>query len=432
MKIFGFDIGWSKAQGTTLSINQVIERLDAASRLASGVSVTPDTAMQSPTVQAIVQAVSRRIASLPIRVYEEDRTGAKITRKELPDHSVAKLMRRPNDVSDAVTFWLDATSNLIRWGNVYFIKRQGATGPIRSLQPFGPAGVDVRAEGEDGQSLIYKKNQEEFPASRVMHARGPARNGFRGDSPVMDVREAIGLEIAAERMGSSVFGNNAAPGIVFKFVEGFAGFKSAEERDKFVEEFQSRYSRATDRFRAMVLPKGMDMADPIAIEAEKAQFLQTRQFQRSVIAGAFGIPPHLVGDLTRGTYNNVEHQGIDFINAVVLPHCRIFEAAMERSLLSDEDRRAGVIIRFDLAAAMRGDFKTHQEGLNLQRMAGVINANEWRQAIGMNPIPGEDGNVYYTQGPSGQNAGGTNTPPAGKPKPEDNEEPQDENGNDPV
>lgn len=427
MRVFGFELWGSKAHGNTLSINQVIERLEAATRASSGVSVTPDSAMRSPTVQAIVQSVSRRIASLPIRVYDESRTGQTITRKELPDHSLAKLLRKPNQVSDAVTFWLDATSNLIRWGNVYFVKSRGSTGPIRALIPFGPGDVEIKAAGDDGQTLVYKLGAVEEPADRIMHARGPARDGIKGDSPVMDVREAIALEIAAERMGGSVFGNNAAPGIVFKFVEGFAGFRTDEERQKFVDEFQRRYAQSSARFSAMVLPKGMDMAEPIAIEAEKAQFLQTRQFQRTVIAGAFGVPPHLVGDLTRGTYNNVEHQGIDFISAVVLPYCRIFEAAMERALLSDEDRRAGIIIRFDLTEAMRGDFKSQQEGLNLQRMAGVINANEWRQAIGMNPIPGEDGKIYYTQGPSGQNAGGSNTPPA--PKPEDetddgNPEPQ--------
>jgi hypothetical protein len=156
--------------------------------------------------------------------------------------------------------------------------------------------------------------------------------------------------------------------------------------------------------------------DTIDIDNEKAQFLATRQYQRTVIAGAFGVPPHLVGDLSRGTFNNVEQQSLDFVINVVLPYARMLEAAMERSLLTPEDRRAGIIIRFNLDAALRGDFKSRQEGLNIQRQAGVINANDWREHEDMNPISEEDGGEeYWRKGPSGQSA----EPPANGDPPAD-------------
>ncbi len=255
-----------------------------------------------------------------------------------------------------------------------------------------------------------------------MHARLGSRDGLIGDSPVIDLRDAIAMEIAAEKMAGTVFGNNALPGLVFQFAEGFAGFKTDEERTKFVAEFTANYGKQ-NRFASFMLPKGIEIRDAMPIENEKAQFLQTRQFQRSVIAGGFGVPPHLVGDLTKGTFNNVEQQSIDFVNSAVMPFIRVFEAAMDRSLLTDEDRRAGTIIRFDLSEAFQGDFKSRQEGLNLQRMAGVINANEWREREGLNPIStGDGGEEYYKQGPSGQNA----DPKASEPteeKPDDEDEP---------
>jgi phage portal protein BeeE len=176
-----------------------------------------------------------------------------------------------------------------------------------------------------------------------------------------------------------------------------------EEEKAFIEDFQNAYSRKC-RFKSMVVPFGMDV-DTLGVENEKAQFLQTRQYQRTVIAGAFGVPPHLVGDLSRGTFNNVEQQSLDFVINVVLPYARMLEAAMERSLLTPEDRRAGIIIRFNLDAALRGDFKSRQEGLNIQRQAGVINANDWREHEDMNPISEEDGGEeYWRKGPSGQSA----------------------------
>jgi HK97 family phage portal protein len=114
------------------------------------------------------------------------------------------------------------------------------------------------------------------------------------------------------------------------------------------------------------------------------------------------VPPHLVGDLERTAINNFEQQSLDFVMSVVLPYVRIFEAAMERDLLTDADRAGGVIIRFNVDAALRGDFKTRQEGLKIQREAGVINPNEWREREGLNPRKG--GEEYWEQGPSGQGA----------------------------
>jgi HK97 family phage portal protein len=172
--------------------------------------------------------------------------------------------------------------------------------------------------------------------------------------------------------------------------------------------------------KALLLPKGIEVGRDIPVDADKAQFLQTRQYQRTVIAGAFGVPPHLVGDLTKMTFGNVEQQSLDFVQNVILPYVQIFESAMERDLLTDEDRRDGVCIRFNLDAALRGDFKTRQEGLNIQRQAGVINADEWRDHEGMNPIGGPEGETYWTRGPSGQ---GMDQPTAEPEKPADEAKP---------
>jgi phage portal protein BeeE len=153
------------------------------------------------------------------------------------------------------------------------------------------------------------------------------------------------------------------------------------------------------------MPKGIEMADPIQVEAEKAQFLETRQYQRTVICGAFGFPPHLAGDLTKMTFGNVEQQSLDLVAGVLAPYCSFFESAMERDLLTDEDRKSGIVIRFDLESVTRGDFQSQQTGLQVMRQNGVINANEWREKMGLNPISDEDGgDEYWRRGPSGQDA----------------------------
>lgn len=400
MNLFGWSIGRKAA-----TIDQIIQRLEAAYESHSGVAVTPDNCMQSPTVHAIVTAVSRRLSTAPVHVLRRSTSGGRTRREEQPDHPVARLLRRPNDWQTSSSYWLDATSSLVRTGNFYALKVRGQTGPIRQLLPLF---CNVEVEQGRDWSLTYKVTQHgqyhEFAPFEVHHARGPARNGVKGDSPVIDCREAIGLEIAAERFGGSLFANGAAPLMVFQYAAASQGHKTAQDRRQFVEDFQEQYNKRR-RFRALFLPKGIEQGTPIDIQNDKAQFLETRKLQRSIIGGAFGVPNHLLNDLERGTYNNVEQQSIEFVQNCVLPYARMFESAMERDLLTEDDRRAGMQIRFNLDGALRGDFKSRQEGMQIQRQNGVINANEWREADGRNPLSDEDGgDEYWRQGPSGQSA----------------------------
>lgn len=430
MKILGINLPWLRKDAGGASIETVLQRLAVMSKTASGVTVTPENCMQSPTVSAIVKAVSSRVATLPIKVVEVTESKGRANRKQLPKHPVANLMKAPNDWQDSNAFWLDTVSFLIRHGNAYFFKSRGKTGPIRKLIPIHPSCVKVMQD--ENWNVVYRVYQNgiqtDYPADQIMHIRGAARDTLTGDSTVMDMREAIGLEIMAEKMGGQVFGNGAMPGITFKFADNTQAFKGDEERKKFTDAFQEAYA-GKDRFKAMLLPKGIEIADQAAIDNEKAQYIATRQYQRNVIAAAFNVPPHLVGDLSKGTYNNVEQQSIDFVNNVIMPYVRMIEAAMERSLLTVDDRAAGVIVRFDLMGALRGDFKSRQEGLNIQRNAGIINANEWRELEGLNPISEEDGGeMYWTKGQSGQGGDPAAQPGTADPPPEEKpDEPADEN-----
>jgi HK97 family phage portal protein len=414
VNIFGLNITLSRGAAETkdadsIPLNTLLTRLDELHRTASKVTVTPETAMQSPTVHAIVTGLSRRIATLPVRVQQETMRSGRKVNEDLPGHWVNRVLTRPNDWQDRVTFWLDAASWLIRYGNCYWVKAQGNTGPVRRLVPI-PAGDMTIEQDLDTLDLVYRgqigasRQQMTWTPRQVVHARTAARDGIVGNSPISDIKEAIALEIAAEHMGSEVFGNLAMPGLLFEYAPGTQGHKTDEERQRFIDEFRARYTGG-GRWSPGFLPKGVQVASTPTIDNDKAQYLQLRQYQRSVIAGAFGVPLHLVGDLSKGTFNNVHEQNRDVIMNVVMAYIQVFEAALERSLLTDADRNNGVIIRFNLDAALRADFKTRQEGLNLQRQAGVINVNEWREREGYNPIPeGDGGEEYWRQGPSGQSA----------------------------
>ncbi len=403
MNILGLNI----SRKADLNIDQVIARLEAVSATGSGVTVTPENCEESPTVQAIVNSISMRIATLPVHVYRKAEKGGREIKEHLPNHPVARLLSSPNEYQSPTSYWLDATSALVRYGRYFSVKSRGMTGPIRALHPVVPSAVHLKQDDDlsvRARVTMASGDQREYRLDQLHHARGRSRDFLNGDSPVWLARESIALEIAAQKFGAAFFGNGAMPGLIFSYQKESQGHATMEQRQQFLDSFNAKYGKAGS-FKAMFLPKGVDKPEQLRIENDKAQFLETRSHQRSVIAGAFGVPPHLVGDLERSTFSNIEHQSQEFVEKVVLPYVRMFESAMERDLLTDEDRRSSVVIRFNLDAALRGDFKSRQEGMKIQREMGVISADDWRERENMNPLPtGQGGDTYWQQGPSGQNS----------------------------
>jgi HK97 family phage portal protein len=416
----------AKESKSDMSLDTLLRRLEGMYATKSGIAVTPETCMQSPTVNAIVTAVSRRLAVSPVRIMRRSYGSNGRERKELlPSHPVARLLSKPNSFQSRASYWLDGGSCLMRYGRFFAFKAQGNTGPIRRLIPLMPSAVTVdqdeaTLEPTYRATLVGGKHVD-IPAAEMHHVRGAARDFLTGDSTVMDVREAIALEIAMEQYGATFFGNGAMPLLVFQLMQGFQSFKTKEEETAFLESVKNTLSGGK-RHSSFLLPKGMEIKD-VKIENEKAQFIEARKYQRTVIAGAFGVPPHFVGDLERATFNNVEQQDTDFVINVVMPVAQVFESAMERDLLTDDDRRDGVIVRFNLDAVQRADFKSRQEALQIQRQNGVISANDWREAESRNPISDDDGGEDFIRPANFVVAGEEPEPEPMQPQQEQDDEP---------
>jgi HK97 family phage portal protein len=393
VKILGYEI---RREQKAAQFEDVLSRLLAA-RGGSASIITPENCEQSPTVKAIVTAVSNRLSVTPVHVYRKGASKGRETKELLPNHPVAKLLAYPNSYQTRVSFWADATSSLVRYGNFYAYKGRGKTGPIRTLEPMKAGSTTVEQDINTGR-VRYRYGDggkaQEYTQDQILHVRGAARDYVCGDSPVRDVATTIALEVAAEQFGVSFFNNGALPLMIFRYMQGSQGFKTAEAEKQFIDDFQAALG-GEKRHRAMLLPKGLETGDPVKVENDKAQMIETRRYQRSVIAGAFGVPPTYVGDLERATFNNVEQQTIQFTSDVILPVAQRFEAALERDLLTEEDWTSGVVIRFNLDSVLRADFKSRQEGLQIQRTNGVISPNEWRELEGKNPLADDKGGEDY-------------------------------------
>jgi HK97 family phage portal protein len=375
------------------SFDEII-RLMFSNAVVSGENVTPGTAMKCTTVHAIVRALTNAIGSYPLMVFETQTDGdGKVTMVPKPKHVVMRLLRMPNKQHTQTMYFRQVMTHVALWGNHVSIKGQGSTGPIKFLRPVHPDQVTIKED--DPMNPIYviqfsKGNERQFRANQVLHITGGINaEGTWSSSPVNLAAEAIGLCLAAERLLSELYGNGAIPAFLLTGGE----FHNKEQYEMWIESFKKTYGAGSDRGGVAMLPKGME-AEMLTFKPMDAQLLEARKFQRTEIASVWGVPPHKLADLERATFSNIEHQTVEFAQDVMLPYARLMEQAMERDLLTESDRRKGVVIRFDLDAAVRADFKTRSEGYVKMHGVGALNPNEIRAREGMNPRTDPEGDAY--------------------------------------
>ncbi|HEY0838790.1 MAG TPA: phage portal protein, partial [Vulgatibacter sp.] len=141
-----------------------------------------------------------------------------------------------------------------------------------------------------------------------------------------------------------------------------------------------------------ILEEGMTWT-PLTMSMEDAQYIETRKFQRGEIASLFRVPPHMIGDLERATFSNIEQQSIDFVTHSLRPWLVRIEQSIVRDLLLPSERRE-FFPRFNVEGLLRGDFKSRMEGYAIGRNIGVFNADEIRDLEDRSPIPDGAGKVY--------------------------------------
>jgi len=354
------------------------------SPLASGVSVSEDTAMRHATVFACVRILSDTIASLPLILYRKLPDGGKVRAVNHPLYSVLHDLPAPGITSFRMRSVLQG--HLATWGNAYaFIKRDG-NNRVRNILPIRPD--IVRVETGSGGDIFYRINGK-VTTKQVLHIPGLGFDGLRGYSVIGMVRESIGLGLAAEEFGARFFGDGTHPGAIVNH----PGKLSEEAHKRLKSSLHKAHSGLGKSHKMMLLEEGMTLQN-IGIPPEDAQFIETRKFQRSEIYSIYRIPPHMVGDQDGSTSwgTGIEQQSIGFVVYTIRPWLVLWEQELERVLLSDADKKAGYFIEHLVDGLLRGDIKSRYDAYAVGRQHGWLSANDIRSMENMNPI--ENGDQY--------------------------------------
>lgn len=288
-------------------------------------------------------------------------------------------------------------THLLLYGNAYAQVIRNGKGEVVALYPLMPSKMSVDRDQNGQLYYTYMRSSEEAGAMKdgtvylmprdVLHIPGLGFDGLVGYSPIAMAKNAIGLAIATEEYGAKFFANGAAPSGVLEH----PGVVKDPQRLR--ENWMSQFGGSANSGKVAVLEEGLKYT-PISISPEQAQFLETRKFQINEIARIFRVPPHMIGDLERSTYSNIESQGIDFVKYSLQPWALRFEQNMERRLLTDVEK--GVLtIRFNMEGLLRGEYKTRMEGYSVGIQNGFLCPNDVRQLEGWELIPEKQGGYVY-------------------------------------
>lgn len=369
-------------------------------RTTSGKPVNERTAMQTTAVYACVRILAEAVASLPLHVYEYQDDGGK---KQVHDHPLYYLLHdEPNPEMTSFVFRETLMSHLLIWGNAYAQIIRDGTGRVLGLYPLLPDKMDVQRDDRGNIYYVYSRNSDENPmfkeygdirlkAEEVLHIPGLGFDGLIGYSPIAMAKNAVGMTLACEEYGASFFANGANPGGVLEHPG------VLKDPSKVRESWNSVYRGVNNAHKIAVLEEGMRYQQ-IGIPPEEAQFLETRKFQINEIARLYRIPPHMVGDLDKSSFSNIEQQSLEFVKYTLDPWVIRWEQSLQRSLLLPGEK-GKYFIKLNVDGLLRGDYQSRMNGYAVGRQNGWFSANDIREMENMNPIPDEQGgNLYLING----------------------------------
>ena len=353
-------------------------------RSATGLRVSPDGALRLSAVYACVRILSETMASLPIVLYRKREDGGK---DRVTDHWLYRLLcRRPNRYQNPFEWREMLQGHLALRGNAYCQIITNPRGEINELLPIHPdrVRVEVMRSGEFRYRITDRFGDETVLArSAVWHLRGLSSDGVMGMNPIELARESLGIALAAQDYGARFFANDAKPS--GGWIEFPGSFKDPEAKKVFRESYQAAQSGA-NRGKVLVLENGMKFHE-VGVTNKDAQFLELRKFQITDIARLFRVPPHMIADLDRATFSNIEQQSLEFVMHTMTPWAERWEASIEAELLLDNDP---LEIEFDFANLMRGDAASRSAYYQSGIQNGWLTRNEARIAENLNPIDGLD------------------------------------------
>ncbi|MFD1777022.1 phage portal protein [Paenibacillus rhizophilus] len=366
--------------------NDIRKRLNGG-RTSSGQYVNEDRAMKFISVYSCVRVLAEGVGALPFFVYKKRPGGGK---DKADTHPVFELLHdRPNSEMTSQSWREAQVGHLATSGNCYSATSLNRRGQVADIYPIAWNECTPIRNKVTGKIEYEIAGDGTYPAERIFHVPGFGFDGLFGYSPIRMAADAVGLGIASSEFTSHFYQNGMNVGGVLEHPQAL----SDVAYNRLQEWINEKGVGLGNSWKPLILEDGMKFSR-IPMPFVDAQFIETRKLNRDEICGLFRVPPHMIANLERSTNNNIEHQGIEFVMHTLMPYLTRFEQTANWKLFTPAERAAGYYVKFNVDGLLRGDYKSRQEGLAIQRQNGTINADEWRELEDRNPIEDGSGQIY--------------------------------------
>jgi len=339
-----------------------------------------DKALTLTSVWNAIRLLSESVSSLPITVYRKENNGDKV---EDVNNRIYNLIKfKPNNFQNKITFFEYVMYSVLTDGNAYVqIVRDNSANPVQ-LIPINPDYVNIFIKENE---LFYQMDGGSvLDSADVLHIKLITDDGIEGLSPIDQCAKAINWNLSIEEFGSTFFKNGAKPSSVLSTDRALS--ETAIERLK--NSFNSSYAKLKSSNSTIILEEGLTFK-PISISPEQAQFLASRQFGIEEIARIFNIPPHMLKDLSKSSFNNIEMQSQEYVTYTLMPYLTRIEQEMNLKLFRTNEL-GKTFVEFNVNGLLRGDVKTRNEAYKTAIQNGYMSINEVRQKENLNSIEGGD------------------------------------------
>ncbi|GCL61503.1 phage portal protein [Pseudaquabacterium pictum] len=376
------------ATTTNLTANELSSVLGLVNLTASGVAVTPDTAMRVATVYACVSLLAGTISTLPFAVFERDGD----TRKRAQHDYWWMLNEQAHDKATSASAWEALISGKLFYGDGFArLLRPGfASSRVIGWEPLHPMRVQPF---EDTEGTVYYRYQPSkgpqlvLDAADVVHLPSLGFDGLNSPSPITyAAREAIGTSIAAEQYSARFF----SQGATFDYALKTEGKLNKDQLDDLKDSLRARLQG--NARGPLILTGGLQPAQ-LSVNSKDAEILATRLFSVEEICRIFGVPPHMVGHTDKSTSwgTGIEQQGIGFVRYTLQRHLTPLAQEFNRKLWPVRQR---YFVEHITDALVRGDLKSRYESFRIALgragEPGWMTPNEVRRIDNQPPIDGGD------------------------------------------
>ena len=339
-----------------------------------------DKALTLTAVWCAIRLLAESVSSLPVSVYSKQANGDKLEDNKSPIYNLVKF--KPNYYQNKITFFEFIMLSICTEGNSYVqIVRNNSGTPVQ-LICLSPSNVTVVVNNNE---LFYQiDGGAVLDSSDVLHFKTITDDGVTGLSPIDQCAKALNWGVSLEEFGSTFFSNGAKPSSILQTDRALSD--TALQRLK--TSFNNNYGKLKNSNSTIVLEEGLTFK-PISISPEQAQFLSSRQFSIEEVARIFNVPPHMLKDLSKSSFNNIEMQSQEFVTYTLMPYITRIEQEMNLKLFRSNEL-GKTFVEFNVNGLLRGDVKSRTEAYKTAITNGYMSINEVRQKENMNSIEGGD------------------------------------------